>query len=446
MEVDDDDDDDDIYEGEDDDDDDHEEAKEVFRTSAKLQPESALGLRDDWNRDSPAAVVPMPEEIGSRQLGPVTPSPLGPTAGLDILALLGVLGMAVPVLSLGYTILPALAVVSGGLTVLIVTLGVALGVPSLLFALNPPRNVLPGMVPPRNPLPGTFGGGASPQVPTATSGLSLSLVPIGRTPVSLFPPFVRPRRFPAAGAIFSEDGGGGQQGAGPERLPERQPIPLELLLPGVSGGGNQSAPKIPRTSAMAVTSMNVLNDLRFLKRNLICFYALLPRNFRNISSGFLRGLRSRFQPMARLWRGGLHKKLGRFLGFDLTMGFNISECLNLDKEPLYGFNVLAILVREPCTFGMTCDTYRNRYRHGGGRKRVPRSAAQLWRLPRPGAAYHHGAWRPAAGWSKAGLPTRKRGLNLGKDGAEARQTGEEFMAAGSPSCRIVSDPTDSCRR
>ena len=63
------------------------------------------------------------------------------------------------------------------------------------------------------PQPGAPGGGASPfAAPTLATGitpqqfaLAISLVPIGLTPVAVFPPFETPRTIEAVAVIFSEE-------------------------------------------------------------------------------------------------------------------------------------------------------------------------------------------------------------------------------------------------
>ena len=62
-----------------------------------------------------------------------------------------------------------------------------------------------------NAQPGTPGGGASPSVAGAgaampqTLAIALTLVPLGLTPVAVFPPYNTPRTTPAVSVIFSED-------------------------------------------------------------------------------------------------------------------------------------------------------------------------------------------------------------------------------------------------
>ena len=59
--------------------------------------------------------------------------------------------------------------------------------------------------------PGAPGGGASPSVVGAgaaapqTLATALTLVPLGLTPIAVFPPYNTPRRIPAVSVIFSED-------------------------------------------------------------------------------------------------------------------------------------------------------------------------------------------------------------------------------------------------
>ena len=55
------------------------------------------------------------------------------------------------------------------------------------------------------------GGGASPSAvgvlapSTQTLATALSLVPLGLTPIAVFPPYDTPRTIPAVSVIFSED-------------------------------------------------------------------------------------------------------------------------------------------------------------------------------------------------------------------------------------------------
>ena len=62
-----------------------------------------------------------------------------------------------------------------------------------------------------NAAPGAPGGGASPSAvgalgpSTQTLATALSLVPLGLTPIAVFPPYNTPRTIPAISVIFSED-------------------------------------------------------------------------------------------------------------------------------------------------------------------------------------------------------------------------------------------------
>ena len=57
-------------------------------------------------------------------------------------------------------------------------------------------------MPPGNPAPGAVGGGASP---VGASASVLALVPAGLVAVAVFPPYERPRTFPADSVIFLEN-------------------------------------------------------------------------------------------------------------------------------------------------------------------------------------------------------------------------------------------------
>jgi len=62
-----------------------------------------------------------------------------------------------------------------------------------------------------NAAPGVPGGGAPPSAVGAlapssqTLATALSLVPLGLTPIAVFPPYNTPRTIPAISVIFSED-------------------------------------------------------------------------------------------------------------------------------------------------------------------------------------------------------------------------------------------------
>jgi len=58
----------------------------------------------------------------------------------------------------------------------------------------------PGIAPPDVPQPGQPGGGDPP----STNPQAAALAPPGTVPVAVFPPFIRPRTFPAMCVIFSE--------------------------------------------------------------------------------------------------------------------------------------------------------------------------------------------------------------------------------------------------
>ena len=58
----------------------------------------------------------------------------------------------------------------------------------------------PGIAPPGVPQPGEFGGGDPP----ANNPDAAALAPPGTVPVAVFPPYIRPRTFPAVCVIFSE--------------------------------------------------------------------------------------------------------------------------------------------------------------------------------------------------------------------------------------------------
>jgi len=59
-------------------------------------------------------------------------------------------------------------------------------------------------VPTNQPQPGNFGGGGSPTNTDGTTLEALALTPPGLVPVAVFPPWVKPRTFPAVAVIFSE--------------------------------------------------------------------------------------------------------------------------------------------------------------------------------------------------------------------------------------------------
>ena len=65
-----------------------------------------------------------------------------------------------------------------------------------------------------NVQPGTLGGGASPSGVIGTSGVvasaqtlatAIALVPLGLTPIAVFPPYANPRTVPTVSVIFAED-------------------------------------------------------------------------------------------------------------------------------------------------------------------------------------------------------------------------------------------------
>merc|ERR1712008_387145 len=66
-------------------------------------------------------------------------------------------------------------------------------------------------VPPGNAPPGSAGGGATPSAVGAGAAnpsilaTALTLVPLGLTPIAVFPPYNTPRQIPAISVIFSED-------------------------------------------------------------------------------------------------------------------------------------------------------------------------------------------------------------------------------------------------
>ena len=59
---------------------------------------------------------------------------------------------------------------------------------------------LPGIAPPNVPQPGQPGGGDPP----SANPEAAALAPPGTVPVAVFPPFIRPRTYPAICVIFSE--------------------------------------------------------------------------------------------------------------------------------------------------------------------------------------------------------------------------------------------------
>ena len=59
---------------------------------------------------------------------------------------------------------------------------------------------LPGMAPPNVPQPSQPGGGDPP----SANPEAAALAPPGTVPVAVFPPFIRPRTYPAICVIFSE--------------------------------------------------------------------------------------------------------------------------------------------------------------------------------------------------------------------------------------------------
>ena len=62
-----------------------------------------------------------------------------------------------------------------------------------------------------NSSPGSGGGGATPSAVGAGAAnpsilaTALTLVPLGLTPIAIFPPYNTPRQIPAISVIFSED-------------------------------------------------------------------------------------------------------------------------------------------------------------------------------------------------------------------------------------------------
>ena len=62
-----------------------------------------------------------------------------------------------------------------------------------------------------NASPGSGGGGATPSAVGAGAAnpsilaTALTLVPLGLTPIAVFPPYNTPRQIPAISVIFSED-------------------------------------------------------------------------------------------------------------------------------------------------------------------------------------------------------------------------------------------------
>ena len=62
-----------------------------------------------------------------------------------------------------------------------------------------------------NPSPGSAGGGAKPSAVGADAAnpsilaTALTLLPLGLTPIAVFPPYNTPRKIPAISVIFSED-------------------------------------------------------------------------------------------------------------------------------------------------------------------------------------------------------------------------------------------------
>ena len=62
-----------------------------------------------------------------------------------------------------------------------------------------------------NSSPGSGGGGATPSAVGAGAAnpsilaTALTLVPLGLTPIAVFPPYNTPRQIPAISVIFSED-------------------------------------------------------------------------------------------------------------------------------------------------------------------------------------------------------------------------------------------------
>ncbi len=199
-----------------------------------------------------------------------------------------------------------------------------------MLIMNPAAQpTLPGQAPPGAIQPGTPGGGGLPtdtSIPTLAQ--SLALVPLGLQAVSVFPPWVTPRTFPATGVIFSE---------GPV-VPRKKRWISSLAD---TRKGHRHALSTGEESFISRIGRGLRRFFKKLGNNIRCLGPRLTRKFGRKASS------------ATHFSGYYGRK--KRDQYEIEEVDSYDDCFDDISEPLYGWRVKVTLIDdEPCEEGISC--------------------------------------------------------------------------------------------
>ena len=211
--------------------------------------------------------------------------------------------------------------VNAGVAAAAVAAAVSVGVGAFVI---PPslEAVEQGQAPPNTPQPGTFGGGGQPINSNPTALEALSLTPLGLVPVAIFPPWAKPRAFPAVAVIFSESPA---NGGSPIFLARKFSSELSSSLRSFS---RRHYRKKPRKSGIEIWKEIIRKKFNRIRIRSRC-----------VAAKVVRAVTEKFRSKkGSYWRNRKPLK----------------ECQEF-REPLYGFRVKVKLVQnQRCFLGVTC--------------------------------------------------------------------------------------------
>ena len=169
------------------------------------------------------------------------------------------------------------------------SIAVISAVSAIILMVPSPQALTPGQAPASAPQPGTPGGGDIPGgILTPAKAAALALLPLGLTPVSVFPPFQFPAPFPGTvGVIFSEN----------FNLNKRKKRWISRFLKAKKSPFLKSKPSVIKRIARGLERI-----LKSFGKNLICFKSRFKQKFsRMVRKQTLYNLGYGIQPEQARW-------------------------------------------------------------------------------------------------------------------------------------------------
>jgi hypothetical protein len=185
--------------------------------------------------------------------------------------------------------------------------------------------VTPQLIPPGNNIVGCPWGGGLPQGRSPITQLSGLLLPEGKTPVSVFPPFHLSRTRKAVCVIFAEDGN------------------IENV--------NNEVTRFKRSIAKHLLRRRQRSQ-KYVKRQMNNFFGETSSNLKNIMK-CLKARITRVLKQKKMQRKYHQQKFQKYKYDDEINSFD--DCFNDIGEPRYGYICRVRLVEDqPCVLGVTC--------------------------------------------------------------------------------------------